>query len=130
MKKLTFYYFVALLIFFSACEKQNLADGLHIRVVNETDFVFDNIRIDDFDFGKIKKQKKTRYKCFENVRLIADYPNIVGNIDEQTYQVTRYLNFCPIAPLEFYTDIVTEGIYTIRIKTYKECPAIYWENDN
>ena len=130
MKKLSFFCFVALLIFFSACEKQNLADGLHIRVINETDFVFDNISIDDFDFGKIRKQKKTRYKNFESVRLMADYPDIIGNIDEQVYKVSRFTTFCPFDSLEPYTDTLTEGTYTIRIMDYKGCPFIFWENDN
>ena len=85
---------------------------------------------DDFDFGKIKKQKKTRYKNFESVFLRADYPSIVGNIDEQIYKVSCFTTFCPFDSLEPYTDTLTDGTYTIRIKSYEECPFIFWENDN
>ena len=82
------------------------------------------------DFGKIKKQKKTRYKNFESVFLRADYPSIVGNIDEQIYKVSCFTTFCPFDSLEPYTDTLTDGTYTIRIKSYEEHPFIFWENDN
>ena len=125
MKKLSLFCFVALLIFFSACEKQNLSDGVSIRFINETDFLFDNIRIDDFNLGSVKKQKKIKYQKIDDRILFESYLHANDKkywfiLDTTTIRDTY----------QYWGTIISEGCYTVRIKDENETTQFYWENDN
>ncbi|MGB1204522.1 MAG: hypothetical protein ACPG5B_02680 [Chitinophagales bacterium] len=112
MKNLSFFCFLSLLIFFSACSEKQVVEselsGLNLRVINLSSQTFDNVRISNFDFGTVQAYETTEYMQLESLGLIDGIPHVIGMADDEEFGI---MGFCGNS---IFSEI-TEGLYTLKI---------------
>ena len=124
MKNLSFFCLLSLLIFFSSCEKSEDTFGvLSVRVINESNQTLDNVSVGDFDFGKVRKRKNTKYQSLEYISLVDGYPVIRGQIGKEEYGVYMFCGNSTFSE-------ITEGLYTIRANFDDNCLYFSLEDDD
>ena len=109
MKNLSFFCFLSLIIFFSACSDKQVVepefDGLQLRVVNNTEHDLVDTNASGLDFGTIEANETTDYKELESM---LEIPCINANIRGIDY----YGGYWCITGV----PIVSKGTYTLYVE--------------